>query len=97
MFFLFAGFYIYIETSRPRKKDEKAILTLKGANSKTVCLSFYYHMYGGTINRLNIYNNGQIIWTKEGNQGNSWNKGELEISGDYDVSVAEDDVSEIMM
>ena len=75
----------------------KPFWRLKGANSKTVCLSFYYHMYGGSINRLNIYNNGQRIWTKEANQGNSWNKGELEISGDYDVSVVEYDVSVILM
>ena len=85
LFFL-TGVYIYIETSSPRSNGDKAILTLKGANSKSVCLSFYYHMYGQTINALNIYNRGQRIWSMNGNQGNSWKKAEVQISGDFDVS-----------
>lgn len=87
LLFLLAGFYIYIETSSPRRNNDKAILTLTGANSKSVCFSFYYHMYGTNINRLNIYNRGKVIWTMAGNQGNSWKKAEVSITGDYDVSV----------
>ncbi|KAL9985328.1 hypothetical protein ACROYT_G007718 [Oculina patagonica] len=81
------GYYIYIETSRPRKTGDKAILTLQGANSKPVCLSFYYHMYGKTINQLNIYNRGKVIWTMTGEQGNAWKKAEVSISGNYDLKI----------
>lgn len=89
LLFLLLGFYIYIETSRPRKVGDKAILTLKGANRRSICFSFYYHMYGKYINSLNIYNGRQLIWNMKGEQGNSWKKAEVSISGDYNVSVHE--------
>ena len=85
--FLFAGSYIYIETSSPRRQNDKAILTFKGANSKSVCLSFYYYMYGRDINRLIIYNAGRIIWSKSLEQGIGWKKAEVLINGNFDVSV----------
>ena len=46
-------------------------------------------MYGTNINKLNIYNGGNEIWTKSGNQGNAWKKAEVSVTGNFDVSVAE--------
>lgn len=47
------GFYMYIETSRPRKDGDKARLLSPSfninANSATYCFAFYYHMYGKHI------------------------------------------------
>ena len=81
-----AGYYVYIETSRPRRLNDNAILTFTGSNSGGVCFSFYYHMYGNTINTLNIYSRGQKVWSKNGNQGNVWRKASFSISaGRYDV------------
>ena len=54
-----------------------------------MCVSFYYHMYGRDIKTLNVYNGGNVIWTKSGNQGNAWKKAEVSISGNFDVSVEE--------
>ena len=32
----------------------------------------YYHMYGATINRLNVFNGNSIVFTRSGQQGNRW-------------------------
>ena len=81
-----AGYYVYIETSSPRVLYDRAILKFKGVNRKTVCLSFYYHMYGVHVRALNLYNGGSKIWNMKGDQGDSWKRAEVTISGDYDVS-----------
>ncbi|KAK6478831.1 MAM domain-containing glycosylphosphatidylinositol anchor protein 2-like [Huso huso] len=59
------GFYMYIETSRPRLEGEKARLMTPtfnvapknpyGATNSAYCFSFYYHMYGKHIGTLNAY------------------------------------------
>ncbi|MBN3278944.1 MDGA2 protein, partial [Polyodon spathula] len=59
------GFYMYIETSRPRLEGEKARLVSPtfniapknpyGAINSAYCFSFYYHMYGKHIGTLNAY------------------------------------------
>ncbi|XP_048830837.1 MAM domain-containing glycosylphosphatidylinositol anchor protein 2 isoform X1 [Brienomyrus brachyistius] len=59
------GFYMYIETSRPRLEGEKARLLSPtfnvapkspyGATNSAYCFSFYYHMYGKHIGTLNVY------------------------------------------
>ncbi|KAJ7394106.1 Chymotrypsin-like elastase member 3B [Desmophyllum pertusum] len=81
------SYYIYIETSSPRRPGDKAVLTLQGANSKSVCLTFYYHMYGSTIGTLSVSNKGKALWSMTGNQGNSWKKAEVSISGAYDLKI----------
>ena len=66
---------MYIETSSPRKYGENAKLEFSVPSSdigKLFCLKFYYHMYGETINTLNVYNGNTTIFTKSGNQGNEW-------------------------
>ena len=81
-----AGYYVYIETSCPRRLNDSAILTFTGSNSSGVCFSFYYHMYGNTTNTLNIYSRGQKVWSKSGNQGNVWKRDNFSIgAGRYDV------------
>lgn len=56
--FLAAGYYIYIETSFPRKPNDTARLispTIKKPSSSFICMSFWYHMYGPHVDTLNIY------------------------------------------
>ena len=49
------GWYIYIESSKPRKKGDKAILVSQPFKSNTIyCFMFYYHMYGTTLGKLNV-------------------------------------------
>ncbi|XP_029688841.1 LOW QUALITY PROTEIN: MAM domain-containing glycosylphosphatidylinositol anchor protein 2 [Takifugu rubripes] len=60
------GYYMYIETSRPRQDGDKARLltptfnsnaksSASLSNSPTYCFSFYYHMYGKHIGALNVF------------------------------------------
>ncbi|MBN3298834.1 MDGA2 protein, partial [Amia calva] len=59
------GFYMYIETSRPREKGDTARLLTPtfnvapknpyGVTNSAYCFSFYYHMYGRHIGTLNAY------------------------------------------
>ena len=65
---------MYIETS-PRLYGDKARLLFSPPSSvigTISCLKFYYHMYGATVNRLNVFNGYSIIFTKSGQQGNRW-------------------------
>ena len=65
---------MYIETSF-QQYGENAKLEFSVSSSdigKLSCLKFYYHMYGATINTLNVYNGNAEIFTKSGNQGNVW-------------------------
>ncbi|XP_067035083.1 chymotrypsinogen B-like [Acropora muricata] len=82
------GYYVYIETSCPRRLNDSAILTFTGSNSSGLCFSFYYHMYGNTTNTLNIYSRGQKVWSKSGNQGNVWKRDNFSIgAGRYDLKI----------
>ena len=65
---------MYIETSYSYY-GENAKLEYSVSSSdigKFSCLRFYYHMYGDTINTLNVYNGNTEVFTKSGNQGNIW-------------------------
>lgn len=56
------GFYMYIETSRPRLEGEKARLLSPvfsiapknpyGPTNTAYCFSFFYHMYGQHIGKI---------------------------------------------
>uniref|UniRef100_A0A672HKD1 MAM domain containing glycosylphosphatidylinositol anchor 2a n=1 Tax=Salarias fasciatus TaxID=181472 RepID=A0A672HKD1_SALFA len=87
------GFYMYIETSRPRQDGDKARLlsptfnmNSKGGNSPAYCFAFFYHMYGKHIGALNVYlrQKGQTVtdesvWSLTGNQGDRWRQAKVNI------------------
>ncbi|CAH3014018.1 unnamed protein product, partial [Porites evermanni] len=79
------GYYIYIETSSPREEDDIAMLRFQGKSDKpSVCLSFYFHMYGNDVGEIYLYNRGRTVWRMAGNQGDLWRRAEIKITGDYD-------------
>ena len=84
---LFAGYYLYIETSSPRVRGDKATISTPYLNGPQ-CMKFSYHMYGLDIGSLNIFANNQRIFSKSGNQGNQWVSVKTQIlqSGRYMVS-----------
>eukprot|EP00795_Rhopilema_esculentum_P009222 gene9222-16904_t len=81
---LLEGKYLYIETSSPRRPGDAARLIRTITNSSgAACFSFWYHMYGSTVERLNVYvqtgtqnsnSTMQLRWRLIGNQGDVWNK-----------------------
>ena len=76
---MLSGYYMYIETSFPRKPNDKAWLIspkyTPAPNGK--CFNFWYHMSGRHIGSLNVYLKdsirlGKMVWNETGNQGSSW-------------------------
>ena len=73
---------MYIETSSPRVQGDNAKLEKGGLSFNTTkCLSFYYHMYGISMGTLNVLVGDKIVvFTRRGNQGNTWHKASFEIN-----------------
>lgn len=90
------GYYIYIETSSPRKANDTARIesaTIPATQLK--CLQFWYHMYGPHVDTLNVYTkaNGQLgspVWKLSGTQGNKWRHAvvSLTVSSKFQVKVS---------
>ncbi|KAJ7318899.1 hypothetical protein OS493_037025 [Desmophyllum pertusum] len=80
-----SGYYMYLESSMPRKAGQKADLISPWMSAKPEgqCLKFYYTMYGRTMGsldvKLELKHNGKIsawlIFLKKGGQGKDWKKG----------------------
>jgi bacillolysin len=83
-------YYVYVEASSPNNTNKKTILNspcfnLTSANTAT--FTFKYHMYGATtMGALKLEastNNGSTwteVWSKSGNQGNSWLSGSVNLN-----------------
>ncbi|CAF4840990.1 unnamed protein product, partial [Rotaria sp. Silwood1] len=74
------GTYIYLETSDGNFGDRALFISPLYRKSSKMCkFTFWYHMFGDTINTLNIYvRSGGIdtlIWSLQGNQGDKWLQG----------------------
>ena len=85
------GSYIYIQTSSPRKYNEKARLNSPWLNGP-LWMTFFYSMYGSTIETLSVYlrvnGSESKIWSRHGNSSSrDWIKGCVAISydGTYQV------------
>ncbi|XP_033751986.1 MAM and LDL-receptor class A domain-containing protein 1-like [Pecten maximus] len=89
-----AGYYMYIESSRPRKPGDKArllsqafkgVVTSTTGQSQACTLRLYYHMFGRTIGALNVYTRTavggpmKIIWQKAGNVGDFFERVDIPI------------------
>lgn len=53
-------------------------------SSQSICLYFYYYMYGNSVNRLAVYTKrntlGRAVWSKQGNQGQGWQIGTVTLT-----------------
>ncbi|XP_031559470.1 MAM and LDL-receptor class A domain-containing protein 1-like [Actinia tenebrosa] len=79
------GYYLYIEASTPRLSRHSAQL-LSPRLCGTMCMHFYYHMYGSDMGELNIYQRRGLrtddrIWGARGEQGDVWHETLIDISG----------------
>ncbi|XP_067035363.1 MAM and LDL-receptor class A domain-containing protein 1-like [Acropora muricata] len=73
-----SGYYMYIETSSPRRPGDYAVLSSPEYPFRGVtCVAFYYHMYGTTIGNLTVTLNGRTLFSRSGNQGNAWLKAQV--------------------
>ena len=72
---------MYIETSSPRRQGDNAKIEKGGLSfSGNTCIRFFYHMYGASTGTLNVFVGGKKIFTKAGNQGNSWKEENVKVS-----------------
>jgi hypothetical protein len=79
------SYYLYIETSSPRRYGDKAILKssplpFQGSGH----LKFMYSMYGASTGNLSVFavmsGVSQNVWSKRGNQGAGWHQAVVGIS-----------------
>ncbi|KAH3887672.1 hypothetical protein DPMN_011690 [Dreissena polymorpha] len=71
------GSYFFIETSFPRRPNDKARLVSSQQTAGTSCLSFYYNMYGQNVGALNVYVKrgvalGNPVFSQSGTKGQDW-------------------------
>lgn len=93
------GYYMYIETSWPRKYGDKAWMVSRNfqaipPGSAPCKLRFFYHMYGDSAETLSVYirnyQNGtaQIkVWSQVGSQGAVWNRAVVQLSSNKNFQV----------
>ena len=79
-----AGYYMYLETSPWSVGTDHRAQLASAINEPTtntggkMCLTWGYHMYGLSINKLNVYirqiQQDTLIWTRYKTQGNEWKR-----------------------
>ena len=89
-----SGYYIYIETSSPRRPNDTARLlspTIPPDGRMGHCVKFWFHMYGPHVNALNVYkkvgNVLQLAWKRVGNNGNIWRYGQVTLNSNVRYQV----------
>ena len=69
---------MYIEASTPRQPGDEAKIETPGILfSGSSCVKFYYHMYGRDMGTLNVYVDGELVFSRTGNQGRRWKEAEI--------------------
>ncbi|KAK7502419.1 hypothetical protein BaRGS_00006372, partial [Batillaria attramentaria] len=63
-----SGYYVYLDTST----RNGGYLESPDISSGTHCMTFWYHMYGPHVGRLEIYDGDGSIWRMTGDQGDNW-------------------------
>ena len=88
---------MYIETSLPRRKGQKARLISPSYKSLPSgrCFQFWYHMYGKDIGTLNVYtktktssSTNNLVWSRSGDRGNVWKVAQFTVKGTIDFQVS---------
>ncbi|XP_068600107.1 enteropeptidase [Brachionichthys hirsutus] len=79
-----SGFYVVTPPSPGQWLKSFRIDSLPLAPpSKPMCLSFWYHMFGEDVRRLNVLlfpPAGTIVFQKDGNYGDRWNYGQVTLN-----------------
>ncbi|XP_061172151.1 MAM and LDL-receptor class A domain-containing protein 1-like [Saccostrea echinata] len=90
------GGFIYIESSRPRRRGDNAVLLssmYNTAQTQDQCkVTFYYNMNGPTMGTLNVYtkdtnNHLSKVFTVSGNRGDIWVKTTVNLVSPYPFQV----------
>ena len=75
------------------------VLVHGGRNNTSLCLQFYYHMYGPPTQNLHVFlrEHGKTVpqyshWNRSGNLGDVWHRETLTIPGDNGFQVSGSDL-----
>ena len=78
---LFKGYFMYIEASSPRKREDNAKLYSPPlAFPGHMCLEFYYHMSGAAIGSLKVTINEKVVFSRSGDREDKWYKASINVS-----------------
>ena len=75
------GDYLFVESSFPRTKGERAELVTRVMPPRYQCMKFWYHMTGARMGRLDVFleetkKEGKLTWSVSGDRGeHGWHKG----------------------
>jgi len=86
------GYYMYIETSSPRRPGQKARLISANYGASTACFKFWYHLFGRSIGGLNVWlRQGNAltkqVWRRSGDLGDQWRYGHVTVRSPVDYQV----------
>lgn len=92
MFLTVTGYYIHLESSYPRSRGESVRFESPYVVSSYQCVTFWYHMWGKRIGRLNVFlanrlGSEKLLWRLSGDQGNSWNEGRIRVNRGFAFKV----------
>ncbi|KAJ8050465.1 MAM and LDL-receptor class A domain-containing protein 2 [Holothuria leucospilota] len=84
------GWYIHIDVTGQNIKTWARIVSPEiQAGNIGYCMQFWYHMYGATVNQLNVFKRSgatdTVEWTRRGNQGDRWLRGQIFMTGSFKV------------
>ena len=68
---------MYTEASIPNRGDIANLTSPKLVFRGSMCIQFYYHMYGATMGTLNVYIYRRKVFSASGNKGNVWLKANI--------------------
>ena len=75
-------YYMYLETSGGTLGNYADLVSpcVDLGQLSTPALIFDYHMYGATINKLEVFVNGSLAWAKSLAQGSDWKSAIVDLS-----------------
>ena len=78
---------MYMEASSRQPGDFAKLNSPKLRFDGSMCLQFFYHMYGADMGTLTVIINGKSVFNASGDEGDKWLKAEVNItlSGNYVV------------
>jgi len=88
-------YYIYVESSSPNYPSKTGIINspcFDLTSEENASFNFAYHMYGSSMGTINLQastdgTSWTTLWTKSGDQGNSWYNATVSLSSYYGTSV----------
>ena len=78
---------MYMEASSRQPGDYAKLNSPKLRFNGSMCLQFYYHMYGADMGTLTVNINKNSVFKASGDEGDKWLKAEVNVtlSGNYVV------------